>query len=176
MDPLLEDTSPEQHSERLMRLHTRNLRRTQRTRRFYKWAWTELPAYRLGLLLGYSFAVYFGISAFVAGIPSFNIAAPEGWTDIWSAILILAGPIGLVGILKDHPRYYRIELIAAAALSFTLFTYAGTLLFLAYTEGELARAAAGAGFAWLTIAPMIRMFWLIARTVEYHKSKPLAKG
>ena len=138
---------------------------------FETWAWTEVPAYRLGLLLGYSFAVYFGISALIAGVPAFDLAAPEGWTPVWASLLILSGPIGIFGILKDNIRHNKIELVAAVLSASTLVVYAGTILFIAYGTGDLSRSAVGAGIAWLASPAVIRMLWLISRVSTYHTTR-----
>jgi hypothetical protein len=119
--------------------------------------------------------MYFGVSALIAGVPAFDLTAPEGWTPIWASLLILAGPLGLLGIASDTTRARASELVAATILSVTLFTYAGTLLFLGYIIGDVGRVAAGAGFAWLTTGPLIRMFWLIAQVLKERKLRK-AKG
>src|SRR6478735_4126606 len=139
MDPLLEQTDHSTAHRRavIRRRRDREIRRRRQQSRFEQWAWTEIPAYRLGLLLSYGFAIYFGISAFIAGVPAFNIAAPEGWTPVWSILLIVSGPIGLIGIARDTPKFQVTELFASAVQSLTLITYAGTLLILAYVAGDV---------------------------------------
>ena len=171
MDPILEETSDHEHHKLVTarRRRDRVLRKKRRQTKFERWAWTEIPAYRLGLLLSYTFAVYFGVSALLAGVPAFNLAAPEGWTPVWASLLTLAGPVGLIGIGRDSHAFHKVELVASAVLSTTLVTYAGTMLVLAYWTGDINRVAAGAGFAWLATGPLIRMFWLIQKVLSHRK-------
>jgi len=169
MDPVLYQTRSTPFAVRRRR---RKRERAERTRsRFELWAWTELPAYRLGLLLGYAGAVYFGISCFIAGVPAFDITAPEGWTPIWSSIITLAGPVGIIGIVKDTPRFHRIEIWASSAISLTLGTYAFSILVLAYGHGDVNRAAAGSGFVWLGGYTVIRTFLLVAKIALDRRKK-----
>ena len=167
VDPLLEQTSGKTDRIRLAarRRADKAYRQRRRQSKFEVWAWTEIPAYRAGLLMSYIFSVYFGLSALIAGVPAFNIAAPEGWTPIWSIILIVAGPIGLIGIIYDTPKFRLTELIASTLLTLTLGTYAITLLVLAYGVGDNGRVAVGSGFLWLFCGPFIRTAWLIPKVL-----------
>jgi hypothetical protein len=171
MDPLLAKTPRQALRSRQIRIRLE--KRSRRQSRFEQWAWTEIPSYRLGLLLGYSFAIYFGLSALIAGVPAFELGAPAGWTPIWSWLLIAAGPVGLVGILKETPRFRTIELVASSILAGSLVVYAGTMLFLAYVSDLDDRAAAGAGILWLSVAPMIRTTWLLAQVILDNRNKKL---
>lgn len=138
--------------------------------RFERWAWSEIPAYRLGLTLGYGGTIYFGVSAFIAGVPAFDIAAPDGWTPIWAAVLVLGGTVGLFGSIADSRRFRAVELGGAIALAATLTTYAGTILAIAYGSGDVGRATAGAGFVGLAVPPVIRMLWLISKAFSDRKA------
>lgn len=168
MDPLLEETA---QRPRLTARERSKMTRERTPSRFERWAWSEIPAYRLGLTLGYAGTIYFGISAFIAGVPAFTIAAPEGWTPIWSAVLVVGGVVGLIGSIEDRRVLRAIELGASAFISATLTTYAGTVLFLAYASGDTGRVAAGAGFVGLAVPPVIRMLWLIAKMFTERKQR-----
>ena len=139
--------------------------------RFERWAWSEIPAYRLGLTLGYAGTIYFGLSAFIAGVPAFDIAAPEGWTPIWALVLVLGGMVGLFGSVADSRRLRAIELAGAIALAATLTVYAGTILVIAYGSGDVGRATAGAGFVGLAVPPVIRMLWLISKAFSDRQAR-----
>lgn len=152
MDPILEHTVP--------RVRTRTPRNPTR---FERWAWSPIIAFRLGLTVGYLATVYFGVSAFIAGIPAFVLTAPEGWTPIWSVVLVIGGAVGAIGSVSDSKPWTRIELAGAWALFLTLGSYAAVLLFLAYGQGDSTRAAAGAGFLALGVQPAIRMVWLMSQ-------------
>lgn len=157
MDPILEDTGrPPYDRIRLLRI-------PREPTRFERWAWSPILAYRLGLTLGYLTTIYFGISAFIAGIPAFQITAPEGWTPIWSAILIVGGIIATAGSIADGHVFRRVELVGAWTLFLTLGGYAVVLLILAYGSGDAGRAAVGAGFVWLGVQPGVRMLWLMSQ-------------
>ena len=131
--------------------------------RFERWAWSPISAYRLGLTLSYIGIVYFGVSAFIAGVPAFTIAAPEGWTPVWAAILVLGGGSASIGSLAGSKFFERTEAVGAWALFLTLATYAATLLFLAYGGGDNTRVAAGAGFTALAIPVFVRLLWLMSQ-------------
>lgn len=172
MDPLLEATAPHPapHLHRSARARARELARAARgeamSRRwalFERWALSQVYAYRVGLTAGYVATVYFGLSALVAGVPAFDLAAPEGWTPIWGTLLIVGGVVAAAGSLSDSKRFRRVELIGAVFLFLTLGGYAGTLLWLAYGTGDTARAAAGAGFVALGIHPLVRLAWLLSQ-------------
>lgn len=181
MDPVIEPTS-QAVTRRRVRNRVREDKAFDRLRarersKFEVWVWTELPAYRLGLLLGYSFAVYFGISALIAGVPAFTLTAPDGWTFIWACLLVIGGPIGLIGILQDTSKFRKTELLAAVIISWALSIYAVTVLFIAYMTGDLTRVAAGAALAWLASGPTIRMFWLVsAVSLDIRAKRTLVLG
>lgn len=131
--------------------------------RFERWAWSPISAYRLGLTLSYIGIVYFGVSAFIAGIPAFTIAAPEGWTPVWAAVLVIGGAAASIGSVTGTKLFERIETLGAWGLFLTLGTYAATLLSLAYGGGDVTRAAAGAGFTALAIPVFVRLLWLMSQ-------------
>lgn len=131
--------------------------------RFERWAWSPISAYRLGLTLGYIAMVYFGVQSLVAGVPAFNIAAPEGWTPIWASALALAGIAAAIGSAGASKRFERIEMVGAWVLFLTLGTYAITLLYIAYGIGDPSRAAVGAGFVALGVQPLVRLLWLMSQ-------------
>lgn len=150
MDPILEQTGSRVAHRRA-------------PSRFERWAWSPISAYRVGLTLGYLATIYFGVSAFIAGVPAFQIAAPSGWTPIWSTVLVLGGAVAAIGSASSSRLFERIELGGAWALFLTLGGYAATLLYLAYSEGDANRAAAGAGFVALGVAPGVRLLWLMSQ-------------
>jgi hypothetical protein len=131
--------------------------------RFERWAWSPITAFRIGLTLGYIGAVYFGISAFIAGVPAFVITAPYGWTPVWAALLVLGGVVAVFGSLSDSRRFRNVELAGAWALFLTLGVYSAVLLALAYGTADANRAAVGAGFVALGIQPGVRMLWLMSQ-------------
>lgn len=153
LDPILEDTVPGRIRRKVERVPSR----------FERWAWSPIIAFRIGLTAGYITTVYFGISAFFAGIPAFEFTAPEGWTPIWAAILILGGIVASFGSVADGPRFRRAELGGAVALFLTLGVYSAVLLILAYGVGDISRAAVGAGFVALAVPPGVRMLWLMSQ-------------
>jgi hypothetical protein len=177
MDPVLAATDRRSYAERmsLRKGKDREIRIQRRRSRFETWAWTEVPAYRLALLLGYSFAMYFGISSLIAGVPAFENTSPNWWTIVWAIVIILCGPVGIFGILHESLRFYKIELVSAAALALCMTSYSGSVLFLAYGAGDPARAAAGSGFAWLTSGLVIRMLWLVGKVSKLSKLSKSAK-
>lgn len=172
MDPLYEQTT---RQEKVARQHRRTTlkkmeRRARKQSSFEQWAWTEIPAYRLGLLLSYSFSVYFGISALIAGIPIFEIGAPTGWTTFQAIAILIAGPLGVLGIVQDTLWFRRVELAAATILSLAVFSYAATMLYIAYATEDMGRVSNGAALMWLATGPIVRMFWLIAQEVAHQQT------
>jgi hypothetical protein len=153
VDPLLEQTIPSAPRPRAARKQSR----------LERWAWSPVLAYRIGLTLGYLASVYFGVSAFIAGVPAFTIAAPEGWTPIWAAFLVIGACVASIGSASDSTIFRRIETVGGWVLFLTLGGYALTLLFLAYGTGDANRAAAGAGFVALGVAPGVRLLWLMTQ-------------
>lgn len=139
------------------------IREPRRPTRFERWAWSPISAYRVGLSVGYVAMVYFGIQAFLAGVPAFVIAAPLWWTPIWAGILVLGGIVAAVGSVGSSRLFEIVETVGASALFITLATYAITLLVLAYGAGDINRAAVGAGFAALGVQPFVRLLWLMSQ-------------
>lgn len=139
------------------------IKEPRRPTRFERWAWSPISAYRLGLTLSYIAMVYFGVQAFIAGVPAFTIAAPEGWTPAWASILVLGGIVAAIGSAGSSKKFERIETLGAWALFLTLATYAVTLLVLAYGNGDNSRAAVGAGFVALGVMPLVRLLWLMSQ-------------
>lgn len=139
------------------------IKEPRRPTRFERWAWSPISAYRLGLTLGYIAMVYFGVQSFIAGVPAFVIAAPEGWTPIWACALTLAGIGAAIGSAGSSKGLETIELAGACILFLTLGTYAATLLWIAYGIGDQSRAAVGSGFVALGVQPFVRMLWLMAQ-------------
>ena len=138
---------------------------------FKRWARGQVAAYRIGLVVGYLAMIYFGMSAFVAGVPTFEITTPRGWVPIWSMIVVVGGLVAAIGAIKAGTEpvtrevrvFNRIELGGAIALFLTLGTYAVYLLVLGYLFSSADRAATGAGFMALGVHPAVRMVWLIFR-------------
>lgn len=136
-----------------------------------QWASSQVSAYRAGLVLNYLALIFFGASAFNAGIPVFTFTTPDGWTPIWSMAVVIGGFVGAIGALKAGTEpitrevrvFNRIELVGAIILFLTLGTYASVLLFIGYGFGDLGRMSAGAGFVALGVNPAVRMVWLIFR-------------
>lgn len=131
--------------------------------RFEVWAWSPITAYRIGLTLAYVAAIYFGVSAFIAGIPAFELTAPRGWTPIWAALVVLGAGTAAIGSVSDAKTFRRVELAGAWTLFLTLAVYATVLLFLAYGQGDAGRAAVGAGFVAVGVPPGVRMLWLMSQ-------------
>lgn len=173
MDPLLEDT--EQHGLRARRRKAARVRGDRRRSWLERWLFSEIPAYRLSLLVGYAFAMYYGISALIAGIPAFDLTAPDGWTPIWAWVIVVAGPIGLAGAVHDSPGFQRVELLGVTVLTGGLTVYALSVLFLAYGEHDEQRVTAGATLAALAAIHLVRMLWLIVQVVRAAKTTPAAE-
>ena len=163
IDPLLEDTGrpPQLARERAKLIRPHRIRRTPT--RFERWAFSSIIAYRLSLTLGYAAASYCGVSALIAGVPAFQVAAPSWWLIVWAPALILSAFVALLGSVSDSRRSWSTELVGAIGLFITLGTYAAVLLVLAYGSGDSARAAAGSGFVWLGVGPALRMVWLMSQ-------------
>lgn len=144
---------------------------------FRDWAGSQVAAYRIGLVLGYLAMVFFGVSAFIAGIPVFEFTTPnpESWTPIWATLVALGGFVGSIGairagsepVTKEVKVFNRVELTGAIMLFVPLFIYAGVLLAVGYGIGtgvhDSGRISVGAGFFALGVHPTIRMLWLVFR-------------
>lgn len=145
------------------RLHKYRQEPPRKLSRFEKWAWSPITAYRVGLTIGYIAAIYFGLSAFIAGVPAFQLTAPYGWTPIWSLAVVLGGACAAIGSIGDSKGFRRAELAGSWTLFLALGVYAAVLLLLAYGSGDPDRAAVGAGFVALGVTPGVRMLWLMSQ-------------
>jgi hypothetical protein len=110
--------------------------------------------------------IYFGVSALIASVPSFVIAAPDGWTIFWAIALTLGGAIGALGSVARLKIFERLELIGASLVTLTVGSYALILLFLAYFLGDAGRASSGAGMVALTAPILVRTLWLASQTLR----------
>lgn len=131
--------------------------------RFELWAWSPITAFRLGLTATYLATIYFGISALIAGIPAFNLTAPNGWTPIWASLVTLGAMVGAIGSISDRHLFRRLELGGAWTLFVTIGIYAVVLLLLAYGAGDPNRAAVGAVLVVCGVTPAVRMVWLMSQ-------------
>lgn len=131
--------------------------------RFELWAWSPILAFRFGLALGYLAMIYFGVSAFIAGIPAFELTAPTGWTPIWATVVTIGAMLGAIGSISDRHIFRRLELAGAWSLFITVGIYAVVLLLLAYGAGDAGRAAVGAVLVAVGVAPAVRMVWLMSQ-------------
>ncbi len=172
MDKSLEETSHKVRRERKKAIK----REARIPSRLELWLLTEVPSYRLGLLLGYLFSIYVGTSALVAGVPTFLVTAPENWNPVWALVLVISGPIGLIGLIQDSPAFRKIELVASVAQSLTMVGYAGSALVLAYAAQDDTRVVGGAVLAWVASNCFIRALRLILLVVNDHKIKKASKG
>jgi hypothetical protein len=136
-----------------------------------EWASSQVSAYRVGLVMGYIAMMYYGTSAFIAGVPVFIFTAPQWWTPVWSLTVIAGGLVAGIGairagaepVTREVKIYNRIELVGSIMLFITLGSYAVLLLIIGYGYGDAGRASVGAGFVALGIHPAVRMLWLIFR-------------
>lgn len=146
---------------------------------FAQWARSQVATYRTGLVLTYLFMIYFGYSCLTAGVPVFDIAAPEGWTPIWAPMVMIGGLIAACGAVRagsepvtPQVRFFNwVELVGSTILFLTLFVYAGSLLVLGYVFHDDGRVAVGSGFVALGVHPAIRMAWLTFRPHRARKAK-----
>ena len=131
--------------------------------RFERWAWSPILAYRVGLTLNYLGALFFGVSAFFAGVPAFRLTAPEGWTPIWALVLSVGAILAAVGSISDVQKHRIFELLGSMAVFLTLAVYAVILLGFAYVVGDADSAAVGAAFVALGVQPGVRLAWLVSQ-------------
>lgn len=165
MDPLLEDSLRRPRFSRARRPPSR----------VEVWAKSPIVAYRMGLTGTYALTIYFGISGLIAGIPAFDLTAPDGYVSVWAALVIVGAIVATIGSIHseaplnpDGPTslqkvFRNIELTGAWLLAITIGSYAAVLLVLAYSGGDADLAAAGAGFIVLGSTPFWRMVWLMAQ-------------
>lgn len=159
MDPLLEDSIPANKARNL----AASMRRPRTPTRFEVWAFSPILAFRIGLTVAYVAMVYFGVSAFVAGIPAFTETAPHWWTPAWAAAVSVGGAIATIGSAHSSRMFEHFELAGTTILFVTLGTYSAVLHVLAYGDGDSSRVAVAAGFFALGAIPGIRMLWLMSR-------------
>lgn len=129
--------------------------------RFERWATTEIQSYRVGLTGMYCFMTYFGTQSLIAGVPAFNIAAPQGFTAWWAPVVVVGAIVAAIGSLTDSKRFVLTETIGAWLLFLALATYSLTLLALAYGTGDQSRAAVGSMAVALGVVPFVRLIWLM---------------
>lgn len=170
IDPLLEQTTDRPRGRALARAH----RRSDRERipsRFERWARSKIVSFRVGQTMLYAGTVYFGIQAFITGVPAFDIAAPEGWTPIWAVLLVVGGAVASLGSVSDEKVFEVIELVGVWLLFLTLGCYAIVLLYLGYGLHDNGRATVGSGFLVLSLPAFVRMLWLMSQVPLWRAAK-----
>jgi hypothetical protein len=147
---------------------------------FIRWARSQVAAYRLGMVLMYLAIIYFGGTSFSFGVPLWEIAAPAGWSKLWSAVVMIGGMIAAVGATRAGHEpltqtiriFNRVELVGAIMLFLALSSYSGSLLYYGYFLSDDARATVGSGFLALGIHPATRMAWLLLYPFKKVKNPP----
>lgn len=134
--------------------------------RFEIWAWSPVLSFQIGLTAGYLAMIYFGVSAFIAEVPTFRETAPDGWSIYWAAALIFGGVFASFGSVSRARWFERLELVGATLITLTVGSYASVMLFLAYVTGDVGRASGGAGFIALTVPVLVRMLWLASQSLR----------
>lgn len=134
--------------------------------RFELWAWSPVVSFQIGLTASYLGMIYFGVSAYLANPPVFDLTAPDGWATAWSIALMLGGALGAIGSINRKLWFERLELLGSSLGSLTIGSYACILLFLAYAQDDASRAAVGAGMVALMAPILVRAFWLASQTLR----------
>lgn len=127
----------------------------------HAWAWSPITAYRIGLTLSYLAIAYVGLSGIVAGIPVFDLTAPQGWNVIWGAVVTLGAVFAAIGSATDRLR--GLETLGGAMVFAMLVGYASAFLVVAYGAGDANRAAVGAVVLALGLQPGMRLLWLLSQ-------------
>lgn len=159
IDPVLEQSLPRPDRDQQLRM----IRGEREPSRWWRWAWSQVSAFRVGLTVGYIGFLYYGVAALVAGVPAFRTTAPEPFALGWPVLVIVGAVVGIIGSIRDSKPFERIELAGAWLLFLTLFTYAAVLHFIAYTVGDVDRASIAALVFFAATIPGVRMLWLMSR-------------
>jgi len=144
-------------------------KRVQRPRvpsKFEIWAWSPVISFQVGLTMSYLAMIYFGVSAFIAEVPTFRVTAPDGWTIWWASALVIGGVLASIGSVSRFKWFERAELVGSILITLTIGSYASIMLFLAYALGDIDRAAGGAGYIALLMGPLVRMLWLASQSLR----------
>lgn len=130
--------------------------------KFGIWFWSPVIVLRVALFGTYLLYVYAAIIAFRAGIPIFNLTAPDGYTSVWAVLLGVSATVCSVGSLTD--RWQRLEKWAVAVLASLLLAYIGGLNLVGFVEQDLDRQFVGAIALIAGVLPITRYVYLAAQT------------
>lgn len=172
MDPLLEDSIPHWRARNLA-----SSLRERKPSRFEQWALEPIYMFRIGIFLFYLGCIYFGVTAFLAGIPSFTLTAPPWFTQVWSVGVAGGGAVAMLGSVGPvNSRLFQwLGRIGSFFVWVGLFGYSGTLHYLAYQPGDadINRVAAAAGFATMGTIPIVHFAWLMSR-IGVKQTRPVS--
>lgn len=141
---------------------TRYLENIHPRTRVGMWAWSPVVVLRVSLASTYMLWLFASIIAFFAGVPVFNLTAPEGYTSIWAVLLGISAFVSAIGSTTD--RWQQLEKWASLSLSAMLLAYVGGMNFVGWLEGDLDRQFVGAVAIIASILPVTRFVYLAAQT------------
>lgn len=126
------------------------------------WFWSPVIVLRVALFGTYLLYVYAALIAFLAGVPIFNLTAPDGYTSVWAILLGVSAVLCAIGSLTD--RWQRLEKWSSAVLGSLLLAYIGGLNLVGFVEQDLDRQFVGAIAAIAGLLPITRFVYLAAQS------------
>jgi hypothetical protein len=129
---------------------------------FEVWFWSPVLVMRVSVVIIYMLYVYGAVIAFIAGIPIFNLLAPEGYTSVWALLLMPAAVLAAIGSLAQ--RWETLEKWAALALTALQSPYVIGVNVVGYAGGDLSRQYVGVISVIAIVLPAVRFVWLASQS------------
>lgn len=134
------------------------------------WAWSPVIVLRIALVAVYFGYLYSSITAFIAGIPLFDLLGfMEGYTSVWAVLLFLSALFCFIAAFSN--KFERLEKWASLVLMAVMAGYVIGMNLVAYGEGDVKRMFVGgiAFIAW--VLPATRFGYLAAQTGKVAPSR-----
>lgn len=113
-----------------------------------------------GLVVKYALLVGYGVSAVVAGIPTFRLVAGPLLELLWPSAIAILASLALAGVARSWSSVATgFELHTTQALVAVFTAYSAALVFRALTQGDTATAA-------LAFLPMILLVFPALRVLS----------
>lgn len=108
----------------------------------------------------FGFIILGAFSAFSGGLRTLNVVTDELYPTLWSFGVITLGAVALVGSLREKWECH-VEKWASLVLFGLLLSWAFGSMFIAFNEGDLARATGAFAILLLSMLPGVRAFSLL---------------
>ena len=120
----------------------------------------------LALAIKYFLLICYGIHATIVAVPSFVTVGGEGFAVGWAMTVTVLAAVAFAAVLRTwFTEHFRFEKWATGALILGYLFYSIVLI----VRGSLTGDWSSIPIAWLpaalTVLPIVRYYWLVARAV-----------